>query len=166
MAIRFASFEQYKAWLADKTTGKVSSKAIFLAGLGAGTTEAVAVVCPMEVVKNSSASTDAQSCRPARRAEIQKCSSRTVPDLERRRPGDTISWCCSDRTPASYQSRFISHTYMELKLMTIQLPIFTAYTELKKYLLAQQNLKELPSYQAAIVGRKSSPHRNERQLIA
>lgn len=30
MAIRFASFEQYKALLADKTTGKASSRAIFL----------------------------------------------------------------------------------------------------------------------------------------
>jgi solute carrier family 25 citrate transporter 1 len=51
MAIRFMSFEQYKGLLADKTTGKTSSKGIFLAGLGAGTTEAVAVVNPMEVVK-------------------------------------------------------------------------------------------------------------------
>ena len=29
MAIRFASFEQYKALLANKQTGKVSSPAIF-----------------------------------------------------------------------------------------------------------------------------------------
>lgn len=72
MAIRFASFEAYKDWLADKETGKTSVGNIFigtfcafsfqgfgsifinfcvLAGLGAGTTEAVAVVTPMEVVK-------------------------------------------------------------------------------------------------------------------
>ena len=69
MAIRFASFESYKSWLADKETGKTSVGNIFigtcvlfvswfhaykfrvLAGLGAGTTEAVAVVTPMEVVK-------------------------------------------------------------------------------------------------------------------
>lgn len=69
MAIRFASFEAYKNWLADQTTGKTSTANIFLgtpmlyqrcfchstaylsAGLGAGTTEAVAVVTPMEVVK-------------------------------------------------------------------------------------------------------------------
>jgi Mitochondrial carrier protein len=74
MAIRFASFEAYKGWLADEETGKTSVGNIFIgtlalplplpishllrllndrssAGLGAGTTEAVAVVCPMEVVK-------------------------------------------------------------------------------------------------------------------
>ena len=72
MAIRFASFEAYKGWLADKSTGKTSVGYIFLgacdflfipqcvcadvrgagkAGLGAGTTEAVVVVNPMEVVK-------------------------------------------------------------------------------------------------------------------
>jgi solute carrier family 25 citrate transporter 1 len=51
MAIRFASFESYKTWLADRETGKTSTGGIFLAGLGAGTTEAVAVVTPMEVVK-------------------------------------------------------------------------------------------------------------------
>lgn len=74
MAIRFASFEQYKGFLANKETGKTSPSMIFLgaprsyislscvrqsltsasepaAGLGAGVTEAVMVVCPMEVVK-------------------------------------------------------------------------------------------------------------------
>ncbi len=51
MAIRFTSFEAYKQLLADKTTGVVSGQAIFLAGLAAGVTEAVAVVTPMEVVK-------------------------------------------------------------------------------------------------------------------
>jgi solute carrier family 25 (mitochondrial citrate transporter), member 1 len=67
MAIRFASFETYKGWLAD-SSGNTKVGSIFLgklakilelgsswlldvAGLAAGTTEAVAVVCPMEVVK-------------------------------------------------------------------------------------------------------------------
>ncbi|KAG9312142.1 mitochondrial carrier domain-containing protein [Chiua virens] len=44
MAIRFASFETYKEWLADKDTGKTSVGNIFIAGLAAGTSEAVAVV--------------------------------------------------------------------------------------------------------------------------
>ena len=51
MAIRFSSFEAYKGWLAKPETGKPSTGGIFLAGLGAGVTEAVAVVTPMEVVK-------------------------------------------------------------------------------------------------------------------
>ena len=71
MATRFASFEAYKGWLMDKETRQTSVGNIFigiftsvllyvflkitslsgLAGLGAGTTEAVVVVTPMEVVK-------------------------------------------------------------------------------------------------------------------
>ncbi|TXT15556.1 hypothetical protein VHUM_00059 [Vanrija humicola] len=50
MAIRFASFELYKGWLAD-AEGKISPGSTFVAGLGAGATEAVMVVNPMEVVK-------------------------------------------------------------------------------------------------------------------
>lgn len=53
MAIRFSSFEMYKDALANKTTGKTSTSAIFLAGLGAGVTEAVLVVTPMDVLKIS-----------------------------------------------------------------------------------------------------------------
>ncbi|KAL7911298.1 mitochondrial carrier [Trichoderma velutinum] len=51
MAIRFTSFEWYKQLLADKSTGTVSGRGTFLAGLAAGVTEAVAVVTPMEVIK-------------------------------------------------------------------------------------------------------------------
>jgi solute carrier family 25 citrate transporter 1 len=51
MAIRFMSFEYYKAFMANPETGLTSPQGIFVAGLGAGTTEAVAVVNPMEVVK-------------------------------------------------------------------------------------------------------------------
>lgn len=50
MAIRFTSFEAYKQFLAN-SEGVVDGRALFLAGLGAGVTEAVAVVTPMEVVK-------------------------------------------------------------------------------------------------------------------
>jgi solute carrier family 25 (mitochondrial citrate transporter), member 1 len=51
MAIRFSSFEKYRELLTDKTTGKISKKGNFAAGLAAGVTEAVLVVTPMEVVK-------------------------------------------------------------------------------------------------------------------
>ncbi|KAL9111269.1 MAG: hypothetical protein Q9227_004348 [Pyrenula ochraceoflavens] len=50
MAIRFTAYEQYKRLLA-KEDGTVTGRGTFLAGLGAGVTEAVAVVTPMEVVK-------------------------------------------------------------------------------------------------------------------
>lgn len=50
MAIRFSSFEWYKTLLAGKE-GKLDGGKIFIAGLAAGVTEAVAVVTPMEVIK-------------------------------------------------------------------------------------------------------------------
>ena len=51
MAIRFSSYEFYRTLLADEKTGIVSTGNTFLAGVGAGVTEAVMVVNPMEVVK-------------------------------------------------------------------------------------------------------------------
>ncbi|SCV03445.1 LAME_0H10484g1_1 [Lachancea meyersii CBS 8951] len=51
MAIRFTSYEFYRTLLADRATGEVSTGNTFLAGVGAGITEAVMVVNPMEVVK-------------------------------------------------------------------------------------------------------------------
>ncbi|SCW02727.1 LAFE_0F12948g1_1 [Lachancea fermentati] len=51
MAIRFTSYEFYRQLLADKNTGIVSTGNTFVAGVGAGITEAVLVVNPMEVVK-------------------------------------------------------------------------------------------------------------------
>ncbi|EPE05899.1 succinate fumarate mitochondrial transporter [Ophiostoma piceae UAMH 11346] len=50
MAIRFSSFEWYKQLLTPPGQSTDGSK-IFLAGLAAGVTEAVAVVTPMEVIK-------------------------------------------------------------------------------------------------------------------
>lgn len=50
MAIRFSSFELYKSWMADES-GNVSTGSVFLAGLAAGTTEAVLVVSPMDLIK-------------------------------------------------------------------------------------------------------------------
>lgn len=51
MAIRFSSFELYKSWLTNKKTGTIKSSSVFLAGLGAGITESIAVVTPMDVIK-------------------------------------------------------------------------------------------------------------------
>ncbi|SCV05601.1 LANO_0H11078g1_1 [Lachancea nothofagi CBS 11611] len=51
MAIRFTAYEFFRTLLADPSTGVVSTGSTFLAGVGAGITEAVLVVNPMEVVK-------------------------------------------------------------------------------------------------------------------
>ncbi|CUS23742.1 LAQU0S11e03246g1_1 [Lachancea quebecensis] len=51
MAIRFTSYEFFRTLLADPSSGAVSTGNTFIAGVGAGITEAVLVVNPMEVVK-------------------------------------------------------------------------------------------------------------------
>ncbi|CAK7221860.1 Mitochondrial succinate-fumarate transporter [Sporothrix bragantina] len=51
MAIRFTSFEWYKQLLAGGAGKPIDGGKIFIAGLAAGVTEAVAVVTPMEVIK-------------------------------------------------------------------------------------------------------------------
>ncbi|CCH40587.1 Calcium-binding mitochondrial carrier protein [Wickerhamomyces ciferrii] len=50
MAIRFSSYEFYRTLLKDQS-GQISTGSTFLAGVGAGITEACLVVNPMEVVK-------------------------------------------------------------------------------------------------------------------
>lgn len=49
MAIRFYSFESYKLWMSPIEDPNFTQT--FIAGLGAGVTEAVLVVTPMEVLK-------------------------------------------------------------------------------------------------------------------
>ncbi|KAH3688227.1 hypothetical protein WICPIJ_000778 [Wickerhamomyces pijperi] len=50
MAIRFSSYEQYRTLLKD-SNGNITTLNTFIAGVGAGITEACIVVNPMEVVK-------------------------------------------------------------------------------------------------------------------
>lgn len=49
-SVRFGAFEEFKKLLMDEN-GKMTSGRNFLAGLGAGITEAVVVVTPMEMIK-------------------------------------------------------------------------------------------------------------------
>ncbi|KAJ2918052.1 hypothetical protein MD484_g2350, partial [Candolleomyces efflorescens] len=79
MAIRFASFEAYKKALANKETGKTSVGGIFVAGLGAGVTEAVAVVTPMEVRPLTSLTESGANFTAYQ--EIKKFAHRMQPDL-------------------------------------------------------------------------------------
>ncbi|KAK0228662.1 mitochondrial carrier domain-containing protein [Armillaria fumosa] len=137
MAIRFASFEAYKGWLADKETGKTSLGNIFLAGLGAGTTEAVAVVTPMEVVKI--------------RLQAQQHSLADPLETPRYRNAAHAVYTIVREEGFSALYRGVSLT--ALRQATNQGANFTVYQELKK---AAQNwqpdLPELPSYQHMIIG--------------
>lgn len=135
MAIRFASFEQYKAWLAGPN-GKPSASATFLAGLGAGTTEAVAVVCPMEVVKI--------------RLQAQVHSMTDPLDVPKYRNAAHALFVILKEEGPKTLYRGVALT--ALRQATNQAANFTAYTELKKAALKYQDIKELPAYQASLFG--------------
>lgn len=137
MAIRFASFEAYKDALADKTTGKTHLGGIFLAGLGAGTTEAILVVTPMEVVK----------------IRLQAQSHSLADPLEvpaYRNAAHAVYRIVSEEGVGALY-RGVSLT--ALRQATNQGANFTAYQEVKKFAHRMQpDLPDLPSYQHMIIG--------------
>ncbi|KAH9923957.1 mitochondrial carrier [Epithele typhae] len=137
MAIRFASFERYKGWLADKHTGKTSVGNIFVAGLGAGVTEAVMVVNPMEVVKI--------------RLQAQQHSLADPLEVPRYRNAGHAVYSIVREEGFAALYRGVSLT--ALRQATNQGANFTAYQELKK--LAhnlQPERADLPSYQHMLIG--------------
>ncbi|KAK7692009.1 hypothetical protein QCA50_005414 [Cerrena zonata] len=137
MAVRFASFESYKGWLANKETGKTSVGNIFIAGLGAGTTEAVLVVTPMEVVKI--------------RLQAQMHSLADPLETPRYRNAAHAVYTIVREEGASALYRGVSLT--ALRQATNQGANFTAYQEIKKFAHnLQPDLPELPSYQHMIIG--------------
>ncbi|KLO11083.1 mitochondrial carrier [Schizopora paradoxa] len=140
MSIRFASFEQYKKALAD-STGKTSTSGVFLAGLGAGTTEAVAIVCPMEVVKI--------------RLQAQSHSLADPLEVPRYRNAAHAVYTIIREEGISTLYRGVSLT--ALRQATNQGANFTAYQELKKFAHRQQphfeqEGRELPSWQTGCIG--------------
>ncbi|KAK0529182.1 Mitochondrial succinate-fumarate transporter [Tilletia horrida] len=136
MAIRFMSFEYYKNALADKTTGKTSPSGVFLAGLGAGTTEAVVVVNPMEVVKI--------------RLQAQQHSLADPLEVPRyRNAAHALYTIIREEGPMTLY-RGVALT--ALRQATNQAANFTAYQELKALAQRVQNVQELPSYETAAIG--------------
>ncbi|CAO3668929.1 unnamed protein product [Umbelopsis vinacea] len=136
MAIRFSSFEYYKALLADADTGKVSTKATFLAGLGAGITEAVMVVTPMDVIKI--------------RLQAQRHSMADPMDIPKYRNAGHAAYTIVKEEGVIALYKGVSLT--ALRQATNQAVNFTAYQEMKKYAQKMQKLDELPSYQHLVLG--------------
>lgn len=137
MAFRFASFEKYKGWLADKETGKTSVGNIFIAGLGAGVTEAVMVVTPMEVVKI--------------RLQAQQHSLADPLEAPRyRNAGHAVYKIVREE---GFSTLYRGVTLTALRQATNQGANFTAYQELKKFAHnLQPELTDLPSYQHMFIG--------------
>ncbi|KAA1476471.1 mitochondrial carrier [Dentipellis sp. KUC8613] len=137
MAIRFASFEAYKGWLADPETGKTSVGNIFLAGLGAGTTEAVMVVNPMEVVK----------------IRLQAQMHSLADPLEKPRYRNAGHAVYSIVREEGFGALYRGVSLTALRQATNQGANFTAYQEIKKLAQRMQpDLPELPSYQHMVIG--------------
>ncbi|CAO3649950.1 unnamed protein product [Cunninghamella echinulata] len=135
MAIRFSSFELYKQWLADEN-GKVSTLAVFFAGLAAGTTEAVMVVSPMDLIKI--------------RLQAQRHSMADPLDVPKYRNAPHAAYTIVKEE--GFAALYKGVTLTALRQATNQAANFTAYQEFKAQAKKLQNLDELPSYQHLILG--------------
>ncbi|EMF10560.1 mitochondrial uncoupling protein 2 [Sphaerulina musiva SO2202] len=137
MAIRFTSYEWYKQMLADKD-GKIKGSGNFLAGLAAGVTEAVAVVCPMEVVKI--------------RLQAQHHSMADPLDVPKYRNAAHACYTVIKEEGIGALYRGVSLT--ALRQGTNQAANFTAYTELKEIMQQRSSdpSKPLPGYTTACIG--------------
>lgn len=139
MAIRFTSFEAYKQFLADPSTGAITGKATFLAGLAAGVTEAVAVVTPMEVIKI--------------RLQAQHHSLADPLDVPKYRNAAHALYTVVREEGVGALYRGVSLT--ALRQGSNQAVNFTAYTYFKEALLKWQPQLEngmLPGWQTTLIG--------------
>lgn len=139
MAIRFTSFEWYKQLLADKSTGTVSGRATFMAGLAAGVTEAVAVVTPMEVIKI--------------RLQAQHHSMADPLDIPKYRNAAHALYTVVKEEGVGALYRGVSLT--ALRQGSNQAVNFTAYSYFKNWLKDYQPQYadgNLPSWQTTIIG--------------
>jgi len=138
MAIRFSSFEFYKSLAPiNSGTGKISPSGVFLSGLAAGATEAVAVVTPMEVIKI--------------RLQAQHHSMADPLDIPRYRNAAHAVYTVVRDEGFSTLYRGVSLT--ALRQATNQAVNFTAYTYMKQYALKlQPKYTELPSMQTLVLG--------------
>lgn len=139
MAIRFTSFESYKQMLADPKTGNVTGQGVFLAGLAAGVTEAVAVVTPMEVIKI--------------RLQAQHHSMADPMDIPKYRNAAHALYTVVKEEGFGALYRGVSLT--ALRQGTNQAVNFTAYSYFKVWLKEWQPQYEntpLPSWQTTLIG--------------
>ncbi|KAJ3206902.1 hypothetical protein HDU67_007873 [Dinochytrium kinnereticum] len=138
MAIRFSSFEYYKELLADKTTKKTSSAGVFVAGLGAGVTESMLVVTPMDVIKI--------------RLQAQRHSMTDPLDVPKYRNAPHCAYVMIKEEGIASLYKGVALT--ALRQSTNQAANFTVYQYLKKELHAlQPDIGEtLPAYQHLLMG--------------
>eukprot|EP00835_Amoeboradix_gromovi_P007126 NODE_1077_length_1406_cov_0.174445.p1 type:complete len:277 gc:universal NODE_1077_length_1406_cov_0.174445:301-1131(+) len=133
IALRFGSFEAYKEYLGGNNP---ASWHIFVAGLGAGVTESILVVNPMEVIKI--------------RLQAQRHSLSDPMDIPKYRNAAHCAYTIAKEEGFSAFYKGVSLTC--LRQATNQAVNFTIYTKAKAWLLDAQKLDNLPSYQSLLLG--------------
>ncbi|AMD20441.1 HDL303Cp [Eremothecium sinecaudum] len=139
MAIRFSSYEFYRNLLENKETGVVSTGNTFIAGVGAGVTESVLVVNPMEVVKIR---------LQANRANIVAGTGVATPPKYRN--AIQAAYVIIKEEGVSTLYRGVSLT--AARQATNQGANFTVYSKLREYLQQYHNKESLPSWETSLIG--------------
>lgn len=135
MALRFSSYEFYRSLLYDEQ-GKITTGNTFLAGVGAGITEAVAVVNPMEVVKI--------------RLQAQHHSMKDPLDVPKYRNALHAAYVIVREEGFKTLYRGVSLT--AARQATNQGVNFTVYSKIKEYLQGYHKSESLPSWETSCIG--------------
>ncbi|KAI8846290.1 mitochondrial carrier domain-containing protein [Chytridium lagenaria] len=139
MAIRFSSFEYYKELLADPSLKRLTLvESLSVTGLGAGVTESMLVVTPMDVIKI--------------RLQAQRHSMTDPLDVPKYRNAPHCAYVMIKEEGLASLYKGVALT--ALRQSTNQAANFTVYQYLKKELHALQPEvgDTLPSYQTLVMG--------------
>ncbi|QLG71467.1 hypothetical protein HG535_0B05090 [Zygotorulaspora mrakii] len=136
MAIRFSTYEFYRTLLADKQTGTVSTGNTFIAGVGAGISEAVLVVNPMEVVKIR---LQAQHLSPAEPGMGPKYRN-------------AVHACYTIVKEEGISALYRGVSLTAARQATNQGANFTIYSKLKEFLQDYHKTDVLPSWETSCIG--------------
>lgn len=135
MALRFSSYEFYRSLL-YKEDGSITTSGTFVAGVGAGITEAVAVVNPMEVVKI--------------RLQAQHHSMADPLDIPKYRNAPHAAYVIVKEEGFKTLYRGVSLT--AARQATNQGVNFTVYSKIKEYLQNYHQTEVLPSWETSCIG--------------
>lgn len=135
MGIRFSTYELYRNMLKAED-GSITTRNTFIAGVGAGITEAVAVVNPMEVIKI--------------RLQAQHHSMVDPLDIPKYRNAPHCVYLVVKEE--GFRALYRGVTLTAARQATNQGVNFTVYSKLKEYLQNHHKVEQLPSWETSIVG--------------
>lgn len=135
MALRFSSYEFYRSLLKD-AEGNISTGATFISGVGAGITEAVLVVNPMEVVKI--------------RLQAQHHSMADPLDVPKYRNAPHAAYViCKEE---GFRTLYRGVSLTAARQATNQGVNFTVYSKIKERLQEYHQKEVLPSWETSLIG--------------